>query len=48
MQLTEDVRVVLDIVRRVLSRRTEWVTQEQDLMTEIESEVQRVPDSRKA
>ncbi len=48
MQLTEDVQVVLDIVRRVLSRRTEWVTQGQELMSEIEGEVKRAPDSRKA
>jgi hypothetical protein len=45
--ITEDAQVVLDIVRRVLSRRTEWVTQGQDLMEEIEAEVKRAPDSRK-
>jgi hypothetical protein len=42
------VQVVLDIVRRVLSRRTDWVAVGQVLMEEIEADVEKAPDSRKA
>jgi hypothetical protein len=43
MELTADVRTVLDIVRRVLRARTDWITQGQVLMEAIVSEVEKHP-----
>ncbi len=45
MRIEGDIKVVLDIVRRVLGRRTDWVNQGQDLMAEIRDEVERTPES---
>jgi hypothetical protein len=39
MELTEDVRTVLDIVRRVLRARTDWIALGQVLMETIVAEV---------
>jgi hypothetical protein len=47
MEFTEDVRSVLDIVRRVLRTRTDWISQGQVLMEEIVAEVVQAPESRK-
>lgn len=43
MELTEDVRTVLDIVRRVLRANTDWITQGQVLMEAIVTEVEKHP-----
>lgn len=48
MKITEEVQTVLAIVRRVLNSRTNWVNQGQDLMTEIEMEVKKAPEVKKA
>jgi|GEM_PF-5974127 hypothetical protein len=47
MKLTEEVQAVLDIVRRVLHARTDWVTQGQAIMEEILAKVDKSPESRK-
>jgi hypothetical protein len=39
MELTEDVRTVLDIVRRVLRARTDWIAQGQVRTETIVAEV---------
>jgi hypothetical protein len=43
VELTEEVRTVLDIVRRVLRARTDWVTQGHVLMEAIVSAVEKHP-----
>lgn len=48
MKRTEEVQIVLDIVRQVLRTRTDWVTQGQVLMEEILAKVEKVPNSLKA
>jgi len=42
MELTDEGRKVLEIVRRVLVARTHWATWGQTLMAEIEAEVKKV------
>lgn len=41
MELTQEGRKVLEIVRRVLVARTHWATWGQTLMAEIEAEVKK-------
>jgi hypothetical protein len=41
MELTDEGRKVLEIVRRVLVARTHWATWGKTLMTEIEAEVKK-------
>jgi hypothetical protein len=48
MECSEEVHTVLDIVRRVLRTRTDWMGQGQVLMEEIVAEVDKAPESRKA
>ena len=43
MELTDEGRKVLEIVRRVLVARTHWATWAQTLMTATEVEVKRAP-----
>jgi hypothetical protein len=45
MKTTEEIQAVLDIVRRVLHARTDWVTQGQILMEEILAKVDQAPES---
>ena len=47
MKYTEQVQIVLDIVRQVLRTRTDWVTQGQVLMEEILAKVEKAPNSLK-
>jgi hypothetical protein len=47
MKRTEEVRIVLDIVRQVLRSRTDWVAQGQVLMEEILAKVEKAPNSLK-
>ncbi len=47
MKITEDGRTVLDIVRRVLRARTDWVAHGQVLMEEILAEVEKARESGK-
>ena len=47
MKHSEQVQIVLDIVRQVLRTRTDWVTQGQVLMEEILAKVEKVPNSLK-
>jgi hypothetical protein len=47
MKHTEQVQIVLDIVRQVLRTRTDWVTQGQVLMEEILAKVEKAPNSLK-
>jgi hypothetical protein len=48
MKHTEQVQIVLDIVREVLRTRTDWVLHGQDLMAEILAKVEKAPNSLKA
>lgn len=48
MKATEEVQAVLDIVRRVLHARTDWITHGQVIMEEILAKVDQAPESRKA
>jgi hypothetical protein len=41
MTIGEEERKVLDIVRRILRNRTDWIAQGQLLMEEIVAEVER-------
>ncbi len=41
MKIMEEGRTVLDIVRRILRERTDWIAQGQVLMEEIVSEVEK-------
>jgi len=47
MQRTPEVDTVLEIIRRVLRTRTDWITQGQVLMEEIETEVKKAPEIKK-
>ncbi len=48
MEFSEEVQTVLDIVRRVLRTRTDWISQGQVLMMEeIVAAVVQAPESRK-
>jgi hypothetical protein len=47
MEFSEEVQTVLDIVRRVLRTRTDWISQGQVLMEEIVAAVVQAPESRK-
>ena len=47
MEFSEEVQTVLDIVRRVLRTRTDWISQGQVLMEEIAAAVAQAPESRK-
>jgi hypothetical protein len=47
MKRTEEVQIVLDIVRQVLRTRLDWVSQGQVLMEEILAKVERAPNSLK-
>lgn len=47
MKHTEQVQIVLDIVRQALRTRTDWVTQGQVLLEEILAKVEKVPNSLK-
>jgi hypothetical protein len=47
MKPTEEVQAVLDIVRRVLHARTDWVAQGEVIMEEILAKVDEAPESRK-
>ena len=47
MEFSEDVQTVLDIVRRVLRTRTDWISQGQVLMEEIVTAVVQAPENRK-
>ncbi len=42
MELTDEGRKILEIVRRVLVARTHWATWGQTLLAEIEAEVKKV------
>jgi hypothetical protein len=44
MKRTEEVQIVLDIVRQVLRARLDWVSQGQVLMEEILAKVERAPN----
>jgi len=41
MEIGEEEREVLDIVRRILRNRTDWIAQGQVLMEEIVAEVEK-------
>jgi hypothetical protein len=43
MKTMEEGRAVLDIVRRILRDRTDWIAQGQVLMEEIVTEVEKHP-----
>jgi hypothetical protein len=47
MKRTEEVQIVLDIVRQVLRARLDWVSQGQVLMEEILAKVERAPNRLK-
>ena len=47
MQRTPEVDTVLEIIRRVLRTRTDWITQGQVLMEEIETETTKAPEVKK-
>jgi hypothetical protein len=47
MKHTEQVQIVLDMVRQVLRTRTDWVIQGQVLMEEILAKVEKAPNSLK-
>jgi hypothetical protein len=47
MKRTEEVQIVLDIVRQVLRARLDWVSQGQTLMEEIVAKVERAPNRLK-
>ena len=47
MKRTEEVQIVLDIVRQVLRTRLDWISQGQVLMEEILAKVERAPNSLK-
>ena len=47
MKQTEEVRIVLDIVRQVLRTRLDWVTQGQVLLEEILETAEKAPNSLK-
>jgi hypothetical protein len=47
MQRTPEVDTVLGIIRRVLRTRTDWITQGQVLMEEIETAVKKAPEVKK-
>lgn len=48
MEIEDEERGVLDIVRRILRNRTDWIAQGQVLMEEIVAEVERSRAARKA
>ena len=48
VEIAEEERKVLDIVRRILLNRTDWIAQGQVLMEEIVAEVERSHAARKA
>jgi len=48
MGIGEERREVLDIVRRILRNRTDWIAQGQTLMEEIVAEVEGSHAARKA
>ncbi|MGE5857821.1 MAG: hypothetical protein ACM31K_04995 [Solirubrobacterales bacterium] len=47
MKHTEQVQIVLDLVRQVQRSRTDWVTQGQGVMEEILAKVEKVLNSPK-
>ena len=47
MEFSEEVQTVLDIARRVLRTRPDWISQGQVLMEEIVAAVVQAPESRK-
>ena len=47
MELSENVQTVLDIVRRVLRTRTDWISQGRVLMEEIVAAVMQAPENTK-